>query len=136
MMQRPVAATKALNQKLYSMGFPPMYNTGGQAPFDIVGDYFRGTLGMLMDQMECPEKILEACSMFADMLIEYYKQFDFSLLPVKRVLFPLHKGMDGFMSPGQYETLYWTPLKKVLTALIDMGITPFVYTEGGVQSSP
>jgi uroporphyrinogen-III decarboxylase len=38
--------------------------------------------------------------------------------------------MDGFMSPKQYEQLYWKPLKKVMMALIDMGVTPFIYTEG------
>jgi uroporphyrinogen-III decarboxylase len=38
--------------------------------------------------------------------------------------------MDGFMSPEQYEKIYWKPLKKCMLALIDMGVTPFIYTEG------
>ncbi len=51
-------------------------------------------------------------------------------MPVRRVFFPLHKGMDGFMNPRQYERLYWKPLKKIMLALIDMDVTPLIYTEG------
>jgi uroporphyrinogen-III decarboxylase len=51
-------------------------------------------------------------------------------MPVKRIMFPMHKGMDGFMSPAQYEKLYWKPFRKVIDALIDMGVTPYLYTEG------
>lgn len=38
------------------------------------------------------------------------------------------------MSPRQYEKLYWKPLKKIMLALIDMGVTPFIYTEGKYNS--
>ena len=34
------------------------------------------------------------------------------------------------MSPDQYEKIYWKPLKKCMLALIDMGVTPYIYTEG------
>lgn len=84
----------------------------GEAPFDIIGDYYRGTLGALTDQLECPDMIEKACDMLADMQIASYDYFKAAPLPVKRVFFPLHKGMDGFMSPQQYEKLYWKPLKR------------------------
>ena len=38
--------------------------------------------------------------------------------------------MDGFMSDSQYERFYWKPLKKIILALIDMNVTPYIYTEG------
>ena len=34
------------------------------------------------------------------------------------------------MSEKQYARLYWPPLKKIMMALIDMGVTPLIYTEG------
>lgn len=37
------------------------------------------------------------------------------------------------MSPEQYERIYWKPLKKCMLALIDMGVTPYIYTEGLLQ---
>lgn len=46
------------------------------------------------------------------------------------VLFPLHKGADGFMSDKQFETFYWPSLKKVILALIDEGIMPMLFAEG------
>ena len=127
-------ATARLQAMLRERAFPPMYNAGGQAPFDILSDYYRGTMGMLYDQMECPELIQEACDMFADMMIEHYRRIDFSGSPVRRVLFPLHKGMDGFMDEEQYAELYWAPLKRIMMALIEMDVTPFIYTEGPYNS--
>jgi uroporphyrinogen-III decarboxylase len=123
-------ASKAVAKQVAKMGFPPLTTGAGEAPFDILGDFYRGTLGVLTDQVECPDRIEAACDMFADIQIVSYEYFKRVSLPVKRVFFPLHKGMDGFMSPGQYEKLYWKPLKKVMLALIDMGVTPYIYTEG------
>lgn len=121
-----------MNTILGKKGFPPFFTQEGGAPYDTLGDYFRGTIGIMMDQLECPEMVLEACNMFADIQIAYFKNYfkENPDLPVKRVFFPLHKGMDGFMSPEAYETLYWKPLKKIMMALIDMDVTPFIYTEG------
>jgi uroporphyrinogen-III decarboxylase len=123
-------ASMAVTNKLIEMGYPPFSTGVGEAPFDILGDYYRGTLGALADQLECPDQIEAACDMLADIQIKSYAYLRTADLPVKRIFFPLHKGMDGFMNPKQYEKLYWKPLKKVMMALIDMGVTPHIYTEG------
>lgn len=128
------AVTNEYWGKLADMGLPSFISGMSQAPFDILGDYFRGTVGMLEDQVEYEDEISAVCDMFADQQIEALQYFRFVDLPVKRVFFPLHKGMDGFMSPKQYEKLYWKPMKKIMMALIDMGVTPFIYTEGRYQS--
>lgn len=127
---KAACATQAVSARLAEMGFPPFVTGAGEAPFDILGDYYRGTLGALADQLECPEEIEAACDMLADIQIASYSYFKTVPMPVKRVFFPLHKGMDGFMNPQQYEKLYWKPLKKIMLALIDMGVTPHIYTEG------
>lgn len=124
------AATGEYLNKLSEMGFPPFFSGISEAPFDILGDYFRGTVGMMMDLFEYEDEIAAVCDMFADQQIAALQYFNFVPMPVKRVFFPLHKGMDGFMSPAHYERLYWKPLKKIMNALIDMGVTPFIYTEG------
>lgn len=123
-------ASNAVSNKLAELGFPPMFTGAGEAPFDIIGDYYRGTLATLTDQLEYADELAEACDMMADIQIESWQYFKTLPLPVKRVFFPLHKGMDGFMSPDQYEKIYWKPLKKCMLALIDMGVTPYIYTEG------
>ncbi len=116
--------------KLADIGMPPMMSGISEVPYDILGDYFRGTVGIMEDLLEYEDEIEKACEMFADQQIASMQYFRVVPMPVKRVIFPMHKGMDGFMSPKQYEKLYWKPFKKVISALIDMGVTPYLYTEG------
>ena len=117
---------------LGEMGFPPMMTGISEAPYDILGDYFRGTMGIFEDlsDPDMYEYMDQACDMFANQQIQALQYFRFADMPVKRVFFPLHKGMDGFMSEKQYERFYWKPLKKIMLALIDIGVTPYIYTEG------
>ena len=123
-----------LSRKLAEMGFPGFKNGFGEAPFDIISDYFRGTMGTFEDLLECPEDIERACDFFADIQIDSWQYFKGKEMPYKRVYFPLHKGMDGFMSPDQFRDLYWKPLKKLIYALIDLGVTPVLYGEGPYDS--
>ena len=116
------------------MGYPPYFTGGGEVPFDVIGDYYRSTLPTLMDQMEREDELEELCYRIADMQIASFEYFKFADLPVKRANFPMHKGMDGFMSEKQYEKLYWRPFKKMINALIDMDVTPYLYTEGKYNS--
>ena len=133
---KAAAATGKYMQKLTDMGFPPMITGMSEAPYDILGDYFRGTMGIFEDLTDESMQgyIEQACDLFADQQIralEYLKDAD---MPVKRVFFPLHKAMDGFMNSEQYERLYWRPLKKIVMALIRWGVTPYIYTEGPYDS--
>jgi uroporphyrinogen-III decarboxylase len=128
--QKPAPIAARINQRLAGMGFPPYFTGAAEAPFDIISDYFRGTAAMFDDQIECPDKIAAACDLFANIQIVNLQYLRNAPLPVKRVIFPLHKGMDGFMSPQQYEELCWKPMDRIFTALIEMGATPFIYTEG------
>ena len=129
---RTAAITGKYMGALAGMGFPSMMSGISEAPYDILGDYFRGTMGVFEDLIdeEMEEYMLEACNMFADQQIQALQYFRYVDMPVKRAFFPLHKAMDGFMSDDQYDKLYWKPLKKIMMALIDMGVTPFIYTEG------
>jgi len=124
--------TGIYQQKLAEMGFPGMMTGISEAPYDILGDYFRGTMGIFEDLIDedMQEYMEQACDLFAEQQIAALQYFRFVDLPVRRVFFPLHKAMDGFMSDEQFERLYWKPLKKIMLALIDMGVTPYIYTEG------
>lgn len=129
---KAAAASAKYSQILAEMGFPPMLTGISEAPYDILGDYFRGTMGIFEDitDPDMADYIDKACDMFAEQQIQALQYFRFVDMPVKRVFFPLHKAMDGFMSDAQYERFYWKPLRKIMMALIDMGVTPYIYTEG------
>ncbi len=125
-------ATMQFTGMLIQMGYPSMITGASEAPYDILGDYFRGTMGIfedLLDEDLIPY-IEEVVDRFADMQIARLQYLRFLDIPFKSVFFPLHKGMDGFMNDKQYERLYWQPLKKIILALIDMDVLPYIYTEG------
>ena len=124
------AANAECSRQIAEMGFPPFYTGGGEVPFDVIGDYYRGTIPTLLDQLEHEEEMAEFCDRIADIEIASFQRFKGSNAPVKRVFFPMHKGMDGFMSAEQYENIYWKPFKKIINALVDMDVTPYLYTEG------
>ncbi|MCD8241179.1 MAG: hypothetical protein LUD73_01920 [Lachnospiraceae bacterium] len=126
------AATAKYRKKLTELGFPTYVTGVSEAPYDILGDYFRGTMGIFEDLIDedMQEYMERACDMFADQQIQALQYLKYADMPVKRVFFPLHKAMDGFMNGEQYERLYWKPLKKIMMALIEWGVTPYIYTEG------
>ncbi|MDR3364917.1 MAG: hypothetical protein LBS91_08255 [Clostridiales Family XIII bacterium] len=120
--------------RMIGLGFPPVFTSYAEAPFDVLSDYFRGTLGTLYDQAERPEKIRAACGLFAGIQKERLASLKDAPLPVKRVFIPMHKGMDGFISDEQYRDLYWEPFHGILKLLVDIGYTPIIYTEGAYST--
>ncbi len=124
--------TMQMSGAVAGMGYPTMITGASEAPYDILGDYFRGTLGIFEDIIDedVYPMVVETVNRFADMQIGRLQYLRFLDLPFKVVFFPLHKGMDGFMNDKQYEELYWKPLKKIIMALIDMDVTPWIYGEG------
>lgn len=128
------AKTAEWTGKVEALGIPKLFTGGGQVPFDVISDYFRTTLPAMTDLFEYEEQIIELCGILADRQIESWKYFEGSPMPVKRVFFPLHKAMDGFMSPRQFEKVYMEPYLKMLNYLVSIGVTPFVFTEGPYNS--
>ena len=43
---------------------------------------------------------------------------------IPRVFIPLHKGLDGFLSPQQFNRFYWPHMKALLEALIRKALLP------------
>jgi hypothetical protein len=117
-----------------SLGFPKSFMGGlAKAPFDTLGDTFRGTKGIMFDMYRQPKKILAAVDIIADMEIEATiatANASKSLM----VVFPLHKGADGWMNEKQFDTFYWPSLKKVINALINEGILVTLFAEGAFNS--
>jgi len=109
--------------------------TGGmcQAPFDMLGDFFRGTKGIMLDMFRRPDAVLKACEMLLPMEIER------GVTSARRaggkfVFMPLHKGLDGFMSPEQFNRFFWPTLRDLIVSLINEGLVPYVFWEGRCTS--
>ena len=118
--------------KCKELGVPASAGSLTQAPFDTVSDFLRGTKGAMLDMFRQPDKLLEATEKLLPMMLKLGLTAKERGVP--RVFIPLHKGLDGFMSPEQFETFYWPTLKKLIEGLIEEDCTPIVFWEGDVAS--
>lgn len=131
--QRMISKATELTKEMESLGFPRQFVSSANAPFDYIGDYLRGTRGIMLDMYRNPDKLLEAIEKLLPVIIEQATSVT-KIAGVNRVFIPIHKGIDGFMSPEQFETFYWPTLKKLMLALIDAGFTPNPFFEGDCTS--
>jgi hypothetical protein len=117
-------------QKMNGMGYPAFSAAVALAPYDLISDMLRGMRGTMVDMYRCPEKLLAAQEKVLPMLLgSAIHQAHMSGNP--RIFIPLHRGADGFMSEEQFERFYWPQLKALMLALIDAGLTPGPFFEGG-----
>ena len=101
-----------------------------KAPFDVIGDTFRGTRGIIRDRFQRPAQLQEALERLVPLCVEQGAAGgDASGCPL--IFMPLHKGADGFLSDADYRTFYWPTLKAVILGLIQEGLVPLLFAEGG-----
>ncbi|MBI4295726.1 MAG: hypothetical protein HY667_01270 [Chloroflexi bacterium] len=132
--QQKVMST--FDDEMAALGFPPYRHGVANAPFDALSNTYRGLRGSMIDMYRRPEKLLEAIEMFVPLSLERAAATAASRKRgnPKRVVLPLHKGAEGFMSLKQFETFYWPTFKKVLLSLMDLGLVPMPFFEGEYTS--
>jgi hypothetical protein len=116
--------------QILSSGYPIYAGGATKAPFDVLGDSFRGTAQLMMDLYRRPEKVVEAVERLVPLMISM--GVGGALANNNPLVFiPMHKGADGFMSDEQFKNFYWPSFKKVLTGLAENGCMPCCFVEGG-----
>lgn len=119
--------------KLEELGFPLQFGATTTVPYDAISDNLRGTMGMMEDVIMQPDVVHAAIErMYPGSLYGALAQLENSR--GKWAFIPLHKGMDGFLSPEQYDEFYWPTLKRLVDDLIAAGQMPYVFTEGPYNS--
>jgi uroporphyrinogen-III decarboxylase len=116
-------------QALKEEGFYSQTGGFASAPFDLLGDYMRGTKGIMLDMYRRPEAVLKAC----EMLLPYEIQRGVNSAKRsggKLVFIALHKGLDGFMSQQQFDKFFWPTLRELMIGLINEGLIPYPFWEG------
>ena len=130
---RIAAYAQSFTQKARAAGFPMQYGGFTQAPFDTLGDYFRGTKGLMLDMYRRPKEVIKACEKLLPIMV------DMAVGGGKtsgnpRIFIPIHKGLDGFMSMDQFNRFFWPTLRDLIVALIREGLTPCPLWEGDCTS--
>jgi uroporphyrinogen-III decarboxylase len=125
-----IGAVRKISQQVMGRGLPAFSGGFTKAPFDVIGDTLRGTTGMMMDMFRRPDQIKEACERLLPFMV---KSGINSCKGAGHVLtfIPLHKGADGFMSDKQFKEFYWPTLRKLIIGLVDAGLIPLLFAEGG-----
>ncbi|MDH3885573.1 MAG: uroporphyrinogen decarboxylase [Desulfobacterales bacterium] len=123
-------AVRRLSGTIIGRGYPAFSGGFTKAPFDVIGDCLRGTREILMDMYRHPDELIEACERITPFMIKAGVaacKATGHIMP----FIPLHKGADGFMSDEQFQTFYWPTLRKVIIGLVDAGVVPQLFAEGG-----
>ncbi len=100
-----------------------------KAPLDIIGDKFRGYIGLSMDLLEKPEKVLEAC----EALMPHLTHVALSGAdPDKNVPITIwmHRGCVPFVSHDVFKNIYWATLKPIIQEINRQGHQVLFYAEG------
>jgi hypothetical protein len=125
-----LAAAGEVGGKVMGKGFPAFSGGFTKAPFDVIGDSLRGTRGVMLDMFRCPDELKEACERLTPIMVKYgvnsCRAFG-HIMP----FIPLHKGADGFLSDEQFQTFYWPTLRKLIIGLVNEGLVPQLFAEGG-----
>lgn len=119
--------------KIMATGLPAFAGGLTKAPFDVIGDSLRGTRGIMLDMFRQPDELIEACERLTPFMVKY--GVNGCKASGQMMLFiPLHKGADDFMSDEQFSKFYWPTLRKVVIGLIDEGLVPILFAEGGYNT--
>jgi len=118
-------------ERLAELGFPTFTGSGGGGgvPFDSYSNFFRGTLDAMADMYDNRQLIVDFCDQRLELTLENVRNSG-KANQGKWVSFMLHKGMDSFMTPEQYDNLYWKYLKQVIEEVVKSGMVAYVFTEG------
>jgi len=131
--QQMIGKMMAFAKDMKDMGFPSQFASVAYAPMDYIGDFLRGTRGVLMDMLRVPDKLLEVLEKVVPIILR-------GTVPAAKasgnpfVFMPMHKCPDEFMSIDHFKTFYWPSLKKVILSLIDEDLIPVVLWEGNCES--
>ena len=132
-MQKMLASADEMVVELNEMGFPLGNHATSHAPFDVASDYLRGSKGAMLDMFRHKDKLAAILERITQ-IIPANAIATADRNKGKYIFFPLHWGLDGFMSPVQFKTYYWPPLRQVMMTMIEQGYIPQVLWEGDCTS--
>ena len=100
-----------------------------KAPFDIIADKLRGYIGLTMDMINQPKKVLQAC----EALMPHLYNVALTTADANNQVpigFWMHRGCVPFVSKGHFESHYWPTLKPIIEELWKDGHQTLFYAEG------
>ena len=101
---------------------------GCTQPYDAFADMIRGFINVPMDLFVCPDKVVAAIEVM-DIYVEQAIK-NTAAAGFKYFFIPLHGGTDELMNDEMYRKYYWPYLRRQIERIINLGMTPYILTEG------
>ncbi len=100
-----------------------------KAPLDILADKLRGYIGLCRDLLERREKVIAACEALMPHLLQVALS---GADPDKNVPITIwmHRGCVPFISPKDFNAIYWPTLKPIVEEIWSRGHQVLFYAEG------
>lgn len=109
-------------------GIPPIVQgLAASSPLGVIEDHFRTFPGICLDIKRRPEEVKAACDALVPVLVKMAELVYEAPTPFPYIFIPLHIGQ--FLSPKDFEEIYWPSFKKLAETLIKDGYTPHYYAE-------
>ena len=100
-----------------------------KAPLDIIADKLRGYIGLVMDLLERPDKVLAACEALMPHLLHVALS---GADPDKNVPIAIwmHRSCVPFIRPQDFDGIFWPTLKPIIEEIWAHGHQVLFYAEG------
>jgi hypothetical protein len=100
-----------------------------KSPFDVIADKLRGYVGLAIDMVERPKKVLAACEALVP---HFYHVAKTTADPSNQLPlgYWMHRGCTPFFSPAQFKSHYWPTIKPIVQELWKDGHQVLFYAEG------
>ncbi len=115
--------------EIAQMGFPLGAAGAQTCPFDMFSDNIRGLINSISDIYARPDKLMAALDYMTEICIRNAVGTA-KALHLDYLFIPLHAGVDEFMSRENYRKFYWSGLQKLIHALVEIDVIPYVFCEG------
>jgi len=100
-----------------------------KAPLDIIADKLRGYIGLAMDLLQQPDKVLAACEALMPHLLHVALS---GADPEKNVPITvwMHRSCVPFVRPPDFDGIFWPTLKPIIEEIWARGHQVLFYAEG------
>jgi hypothetical protein len=128
-----VLRMQAFTREIEGQGYVLGQGAVSIAPFDLIGDYFRGARGMLTDLYRRGDKVLAALEKATPFILR--QTIATCRASTSRFVFiPIHWAPDSFMSLAQFRRFWWPSFRELMMGLIDAGLIPVPLWEADCTS--
>jgi hypothetical protein len=120
---------KKAHGELIASGVVPAAGSVLKAPLDILGDKLRGYVNLCHDLLDRRDQVIAACKALMPHLFEVVTTGADPTGNIPSIIW-MHRGCVPFISPQDFQEIYWPTLRPIIEELWSRGSQIVLYAEG------